>query len=292
MIAELLSLAERCDGLRCDMAMLVLPDVFQKTWGIQPETFWRGAISRVRASHPDFTFLAEAYWGLEDELIRQGFDFTYDKGLYDSLVERNPDRVLEQIRLETPWIERRAHFLENHDEPRAAAVFPPEAHRAAALVTYLLPGLRFFQSGQERGFRLRPPVQFCRPPQESTDRWLSNFYALLLEQIQLTRCREGTWKMCACIPAWDGDLSWRNYVVFSWEGETGENWLAAVNFSDRRSYCYAQLEIDRLRGRQFRLHDVLNGTIYQRPDDQIAEQGLYLDRPAWGYHLFEIRQID
>ena len=197
----------------------------------------------------------------------------------------------EQIRLETPWIERQAHFLENHDEPRAAAVFPPEAHRAAALVTYLLPGLQFFQSGQERGFRLRPPVQFCRPPEEPTDRWLSNFYTLLLEKIQLIRCRAGSWKMCACTPAWEGDLSWRNYVVFSWEGETGENWLAAVNFSDRRSYCYAQLEIDGLLGRQFRLHDVLNQTVYERPDDQIADQGLYLDRPAWGYHLFEIRQI-
>src|SRR6185312_14786123 len=30
---ELLSVAERCDGVRCDMAMLVEPDIFLKTWG-------------------------------------------------------------------------------------------------------------------------------------------------------------------------------------------------------------------------------------------------------------------
>src|SRR4051794_2128916 len=32
MRGELLAAAAVCDGLRCDMAMLILPDVFQRTW--------------------------------------------------------------------------------------------------------------------------------------------------------------------------------------------------------------------------------------------------------------------
>ena len=40
MIGELLKIAGQCDGVRCDMAMLVLPDVFERTWGLQAELFW------------------------------------------------------------------------------------------------------------------------------------------------------------------------------------------------------------------------------------------------------------
>src|SRR5688500_834258 len=46
LIAELLSVAERCDGVRCDMAMLVLNDVFARNWGGRPPAteFWSEAI--------------------------------------------------------------------------------------------------------------------------------------------------------------------------------------------------------------------------------------------------------
>jgi glycosidase len=99
----LLSVAERCDGVRCDMAMLLLSDVFSKTWEHFPVTsstpntgeplpipeFWGSAVPAVKAVHPDFLFLAEIYWGLEPRLQALGFDYTYDKSLYDELVARN-----------------------------------------------------------------------------------------------------------------------------------------------------------------------------------------------------------
>jgi hypothetical protein len=50
--------------------------------------------------------------------------------------------------------ERSARFLENHDEPRAASVFQPEQHRAAAAIAFLAPGLRFFHEGQLDGRRV------------------------------------------------------------------------------------------------------------------------------------------
>lgn len=82
---QLLAAAGRCDGLRCDMAMLLLPDVFERTWGRAIDPFWPDALAAVRAWHPGFTFLAEVYWGREADLQQQGFDATYDKALYDRL---------------------------------------------------------------------------------------------------------------------------------------------------------------------------------------------------------------
>src|SRR4030095_10195682 len=87
MIERLLKIAGQCDGVRCDMAMLVLPEIFERTWGIKAESFWPRAIGRVRERVPDFVFMAEVYWDLEWTLQQQGFDYTYDKHLYDRLRE-------------------------------------------------------------------------------------------------------------------------------------------------------------------------------------------------------------
>jgi glycosidase len=85
MIDELKSIAGQCDGVRCDMAMLVLPDVFERTWGIRTEPFWPKAAEAVRREHPHFLFMAEVYWDLEWTMQQQGFDYAYDKQLYDRL---------------------------------------------------------------------------------------------------------------------------------------------------------------------------------------------------------------
>jgi len=74
MASKLESVAAMCDGVRCDMAMLILPDVFERTWGLRSKPFWPEAIGRVRSAHPEFLFMAEVYWDLEWELQQQGFD--------------------------------------------------------------------------------------------------------------------------------------------------------------------------------------------------------------------------
>jgi glycosidase len=81
MSEELLKISQWCDGLRCDMAMLVLPEIFHRTWGITTEPFWDKAIQKVRELYPDFIFMAEVYWDLEWTLQQHGFDYTYDKRL-------------------------------------------------------------------------------------------------------------------------------------------------------------------------------------------------------------------
>src|SRR4051812_20568880 len=74
----LAKIAGQCDGVRCDMAMLFLDDVFGDSWGRKAgpplaESYWPALIGAVKRSHPDFRFIAEAYWDLEWTLLQQGF---------------------------------------------------------------------------------------------------------------------------------------------------------------------------------------------------------------------------
>src|ERR1700684_4170917 len=81
-------------------------------------------IPETRQLHPGFIFVAEAYWDLEWELLQQGFDYCYDKRLYDRLVEGSAERIREHLAAPVGYQRRLIRFLENHDEPRAAAVLP------------------------------------------------------------------------------------------------------------------------------------------------------------------------
>ena len=103
--------------------MLVLPEVFERTWGIAASAFWPWATADVRATVPGFLFLAEVYWDLEWTLQQQGFDYTYDKRLYDRLEEGHARPVREHLSAGLDFQDHLVRFLENHDEPRAASTF-------------------------------------------------------------------------------------------------------------------------------------------------------------------------
>ena len=288
MTGVLLQTAHFCDGLRCDMAMLILPDVFVQTWGLKMEPFWEPAIAAVKQAHPDFVFLAEAYWDRERELLGQGFDYAYDKQLYDRLYERDGRKVFLRIQSEGDSLGRFTHFLENHDEPRAAAVFEPGCHQAAALLTYLLPGLRFFFAGQLEGHRERAPVQFCSSPPQVKDETLGHFYSRLMEQLNQISYRENSFHMLQALPAWSGNERWANFTAFTWMADEQEGWLAVVNYSPAAGQSYLRMSFPELHGRLLHLEDVLNAAVYEREGDQLLHTGLYVDLPAWGFHLFRI----
>ena len=124
--------------------------------------------------------MAEVYWDLEWTLQQQGFDYAYDKRLYDRLRDGHARPVREHFHAGLDYQDKLARFLENHDEPRAAATFPPDVHEAAAVITFLSPGLRFFHQGQFEGRRKRISPHLVRGPQEPVDRQLEQFYERLL----------------------------------------------------------------------------------------------------------------
>ena len=204
MPGELLQVAHACDGVRCDMAMLIVPEVFERTWGIVAEPFWPEATARCARRRPGSCLMAEVYWDLESTLQQQGFDYTYDKRLYDRLAHGAARSVREHLRAGLDF-QAPARFLENHDEPRAAATFPPGIHEAAAVVTFLAPGLRFVHQGQLDGRRVRVPVHLGRGPAEPVDAGLRDFYERLLGCVRQRETRGGDWRLLDCAPAWGGN---------------------------------------------------------------------------------------
>ena len=208
-VAEtLVDVGAQCDGLRCDMAMLMTNEVFARTWGVPApaEEFWPALIGRVKWTHPGLLFIAEAYWDMEWALQQQGFDYCYDKRLYDRLVERGDVRGHLVAGLD--YQEKLVRFIENHDEPRAAAVFGPEQARAAAVVMSTLPGARLYHDGQLSGKRTKIPVFLGRGPAEPPDADLRAFYAWLLPRAAEL---SGSWRLLDSEAplvswAWDDDV--------------------------------------------------------------------------------------
>jgi hypothetical protein len=288
MIGELLKIATQCDGVRCDMAMLVLPDIFENTWGIAATPFWPKATRRVREQTPGFCFMGEVYWDLEWTLQQQGFDFTYDKRLYDRLRQGQARPVREHLQAGLDFQDKLARFLENHDEPRAAVSFTPEVHRAAAVVTYLTPGLRFFHQGQFEGFRKRVSPHLSRGPEEHVDQDLTAFYARLLAVLRRPALRDGQWRLLQCRPAWEGNGSCESFIAFAWQGRDGERVLVAVNFSPHQSQCYVRLP--ELPEGGWRLKDLLSDVHYDLQGEQLRSEGLYLDELGWKEMVFAVEK--
>ena len=292
MIAELVKIAGQCDGVRCDMAMLVLPDVFERTWGIQAQPFWPKATQRVRERFPDFCFMAEVYWDIEWTLQQQGFDYTYDKRLYDRLREGHARPVREHFWAGVDYQNKLARFLENHDEPRAAATFPPETHEAAAVITFLSPGLRFFHQGQFQGKKKRISPHLCRGPDEPVDQPMELFYDRLLAVLRRPVLREGQWQLLECAPAWEGNWTNDCFLAFAWQGPDGERLLAAVNYAPNQSQCYLHLPFADLESGQWRLQDLIGDATHDREGSDLKAVGLYLDLRPWQACVFSLTKRD
>lgn len=285
MQGELLRIAERCDGVRCDMAMLLDPGVFQRTWHIAAPAFWPDAIAAVRARYPQFRLMAEVYWDMEWALQQQGFDYTYDKRLYDRLRGGDAEGIRQHLRADLSFQNRLARFLENHDEPRAAAVFPRAMHEAAAVVLMVVPGLHLLHQGQAEGRRARLPTHLCRWPDEPVDEELRGFYDRLLAVGRLPLLHDAAWLRLEPLAAWQGNPSWNAFIACAWRGGEGRL-VAAVNYAATDSQCYLRLPFPELAKKRVRLRDLMSEAVYERDGAALLSSGLYLDLPAWGYHCF------
>jgi hypothetical protein len=287
-MSELLAIAGQCDGVRCDMAMLLLPEVFQCSWSLTPAPFWPKAIAAVRDAHRDFTFLAEAYWDLEWELQQQGFDYCYDKRLYDRLGRCDAGAICAHLGAGLDYQDRLARFLENHDEPRAAAAFSWPKHQAAAVVTCFAPGLRFFHQGQLEGARVRVPTHLCRAPTEAANSDIVAFYDRLLGALASNGFRNGDWTLITPEPAWANNPTWQDFISCAWRSPAGGCHVVVVNYSDHQGQCRLRLPFAGLAGRQFRLVDAMGSEVYDRDGSDLVERGLFIDLGPWRYNIFRL----
>jgi len=286
----LLQIAEQCDGVRCDMAMLVLNTIFGRTWaeavGMVPTgDFWVEIISAIKSVHPDFVFIAEAYWGLEWTLQQQGFDFCYDKTLYDRMEHGTAEDVRLHLCAGFDYQSKLLRFLENHDEPRAAATFSSAKERAVALATATLPGAKLFHEGQFEGRKVRLPVFLARRPVEHFDRELQSFYARLLEATSQRVFHEGQWSLSERTGWWDND-SYRNLLAWTWTLDN-ERYLIIVNFSDTPAQGLVRIPWQDAQHKTWHLIDPISNDLYERDGYEMVSKGLYVALEGWHHHFFQ-----
>jgi hypothetical protein len=282
-------LAVHADGARCDMAMLVLSDVFGCTWNgclrspMPDREFW----TEARAAVPGFTLLAEVYWDLEWRLQQLGFDFTYDKRLYDRLLHCSPADVRGHLLADADYQRRSARFIENHDEPRSAAEFGDRV-RAAATVMSTLPGLRFFHQGQFEGRTTRLPVQLGRWSDEPANQDLGRFYEQLLAAADDDLLHSGEWRLLDVHPAGDGSSA--DLVAWRWVGEEGIR-IVAVNLGGRSAQGLVQISAElpgHPDGDTVVFEDQLDGRQYPWSRKAIAENGLYVKLGKGAAHILRV----
>ncbi|MET9040013.1 alpha-amylase family glycosyl hydrolase [Streptomyces mirabilis] len=288
-VDTLAAIGDQADGVRCDMAMLLMNDVFAKTWGDQAgtspaEDFWPYVIRKVRERHPDLLFVAEAYWDLEWDLQQQGFDHCYDKRLYDRLVHEGAGPVRAHLGAGLAYQRRLVRFLENHDEPRAAAALPDGRERAAAVAVATLPGATLWHEGQFEGRRVRPPVFLSRRPQEPADASLHDFYDRLLTAA--APVREGDWELLTCT-GWPANDTHHNLLAWSWTGGQGR-YLVVINYSDQPAEGRLPLPWTDLHGQSCKLTELLAGNVYEREGDELVDPGLFVALDAWHWHLLSL----
>jgi glycosidase len=290
-IDTLRAIAGQCDGVRCDMAMLMMNDTFERTWGGRvgaPPTidYWPAVVSALREVAPEFRFIAEAYWDLEYALQQQGFDYCYDKRLYDRLLHDDAESVREHLMAEDSYQARLIRFVENHDEPRIASLVDGPRARALAIATFTQMGARLVHDGQEQGRRVHEPVFLDRYPDETRDKDLEEFYQRLWSVLRDATFRRGTWQLCDR-SGWDGS-DFMQLVSWCWSGD--QRWLVVVNLGNARAAGNVHVPWADLRGREWNLVDDVHGITYRRDGDTLCD-GLYVELEAWGTHLFRIDEL-
>ncbi len=296
MIDRLLRLSELCDGVRCDMAMLQLNNVFQNTWlGVlnkknfhkPKDEFWKIAIKKVKNKNPDFIFMAEAYWNLERELQRLGFDFTYDKQLTDMLAVKDIQGVKEHLMAENECQLKSVRFLENHDEMRAAVKFGEKQSLAAAVLISTVPGMKLYFDGQFEGKKLKTAIQLGREPKEKISVSIKNYYNKILSITKPDIFRFGEWKMLEPTPAAGDNNSYENIFAWQWKLNEDSN-LIVINYSGITSQCRLKFDVPKTEF-ELVLNDLLNDVEYVRSVDEIETIGLFIELKSFSSHIFSFR---
>lgn len=291
MIEQIRRIAEICDGARCDMAMLILNDHFHQTWEsvlgsttAPREEFWQEATRAI----PNFTWIAEAYSDSEWALQQLGFNFTYDKRLYDRLRDGFVRDVHLHLKADFDFQRRSVRFLENHDEARAASVFGKSRLPAVAVLASTVPGMHFFNDGQFEGFQTQLVVQLSRAQEEIADPEVQRIYRKILTIAASPEFHNGTWSLLEVKDS--GDRTNSDLIAYSWSGTSGQK-LVVVNLGPSNSTGRIYFKDEVVVGTGFRFDDLLNDRSYERQAADLKRWGLFVKLTGFGAHIFDVKAI-
>jgi Alpha amylase, catalytic domain len=285
---DLRTIAAHCDGIRCDMAMLQLNDIFNANWRhllgdtpVPENEFW----TEAHAALPALTLLAEAYWGTEQRLLDLGFSYSYDKTLYDALRDHNIPQIRERLASLPERQSDFARFMENHDEQRRAVVFPDDRLAADGTLLGTLPGIRFYHQGELEGRRIRLPITLRIAADEPPDPLSTKFFQKILQITRQDVFHEGKWNVLDVAP--EGDAPTDALLVYEWRSPKAWK-IIAVNLAAYPSQGRVHL-VGRVSPQQnYIFNDELNNVRYNRTGQELQDLGLFIRRDPYQAHVFDI----
>jgi len=288
-IGNLREISHHCDGVRCDMAMLQLNDVFAKTWG----TYLRGATppneefwARAHSSLPNLILLGEVYWGLEVRMMELGFSFAYDKELYDATRDSDAGKARARLSASLDFQNHLARFLENHDEKRCAEVFGDARIQSPAALIGTLPGMRFYHQGELEGRRIHLPITLRRAKEEAPDPVIASTLQKVLQISNEDIFHRGKWNLLPVNA--EGDIPPDGIIAYEWRMDN--KWkLVVVNLSGGISQGRIPLRDRVSADRNCVVYDQLHDVRYERSGGELHNLGLFVQREAYQAHIFDVQ---
>lgn len=290
-VDTLIDIGAQCDGVRCDMAMLPTNAIFSQTWddragAVPAQDFWTEVIPAARGVHPHMLFMAEVYWDLEHELQLQGFDYTYDKRLYDRLINGEIGEIKGHLQADLTYMRSSLRFIENHDEARAMETLGEDRQRPAAALICTLPGAALLHQGQLEGRRIKLPVQISRVADEPRRPMLERFYRHLLREVSRPLYHDGAWRMLEANAVHSADFTQHNLILYSWS-DMRDFRLIVINLSSEWSRATVEVnDWQSLAARQWLITEILTESFTRHNGDELASCGLPLEVPPFGAHIF------
>ena len=298
MTEKLSYIATVADGVRCDMAMLPLNNVFQNTWmGVLSKTeykkpadeFWKTAIAKTKEKYPDFMFMAEAYWDLEWQLQQLGFDYTYDKRLLDRLSEGDIPGIRGHLQADKDFQLKSVRFIENHDEERSITSLGRFKALAAAVVISTIQGVHFYFDGQFDGKKTKLPVQLGREPLEKPSVLVQVYYDKLLKITKEEIFKRGEWKLLNPGYVDAANITCDNFLAWQWNLDN-EMRIIVINYSHSTSQCRLKIDLPTEK-KEVALKDLLTGAVYKRSVKEISEPGLFIELKGYQSHIFSLEIV-
>jgi hypothetical protein len=293
-LETMLDIAAQCDGVRCDMAMLTVNRIFTQTWGrmdIPEQEYWEYLINPVKARHPEFVFIAEVYWDMEYELQCLGFDFTYDKRLYDRMKQQAGREVRDHLMAPLDYQEQLVRFIENHDEVRAATGFPGASLFPAAALVFTLPGMKLVYEGQLEGRRVKLPVQLGAAPEEAPQPDISAFYRRLMQEARSSIYHDGAFMMLGFFPMHgeeSGGPLLDSLIAYAWVD--GDEWrLVAANITANPVSARLMMARDVLSALPtWQVEDMLGEERDVYEGDRLLAAGLPVELEPYGFKILRV----
>jgi hypothetical protein len=296
----LMEIADVCHGVRCDMAMLPVAEIFQRTHGITGQEYWKSMISEIKNKYPEFIFIGEVYWNMEYQLQQLGFDYTYDKELYDRLKNKSGREISMHLHADLNYQNKSVRFLENHDEERAALSFGEKSIHMMSLLNFL-PGAILTYEGQSLGLTHKLPVQLGRVPEEPLKSGFSFFYQRANLRLMVRKKHELklSYGYFECYEESNYDPSISRILYYLTEKQIGMAKVKIYNLEilifnpeDREISGWLKFDkttrdfLDSLFFDNIEIEDIITDKYYRKTKKEILESGIFIKLAPKEAHWF------